>query len=63
VVIPKKDIKNVGSLSDEDMVYLTDAFSAMRWIVNKEGLTDYQIHTNGRGLQEVTYLHFHLVAE
>ncbi len=63
VVIPKKDIKNIGSLSDEDMGYLTDAFSAMREIVNRESLTQYRIFTNGPGHQNMTYLHFHLVSE
>lgn len=63
VVIPKKDIKDIGSLSEEDMGYLIDAFAVMRGIINQQKLTRYKIYTNGPGLQKMTYLHFHLVSE
>ena len=63
VVIPKKDIKNIGSMSDADMAYLSDAFSVIKEIINNEKLSNYWVYTNGPELQKVTYLHFHLISE
>jgi histidine triad (HIT) family protein len=62
LVIPKKDIKNIGELSDADRESLIDAFAVMREIVNEKGLVNYRVTTNGPGYQGVTYLHFHLTA-
>ncbi len=61
VIIPKKDIKNIGELRGEDASYLTDVFLVARHIIEKEKLTRYRIFTNGPIYQDVTYLHFHLV--
>ena len=63
VIIPKKDIKNIGEISEADAQYLTDAFSVARWIIEQEKLSEYRFYTNGPGSQDVTYLHFHLVTE
>ncbi len=63
VIIPKKDIKNIGEISEADTQYLTDAFFVVRWIIEQEKLSKYRFYTNGPGSQDVTYLHFHLVAE
>ncbi len=62
LVIPKKDIRNAGDLSDSDRESLIDLFSVMGEIIREKNLTDYQILTNGPGYQTVSYLHFHLVA-
>jgi len=62
VIIPKKDIKNIGEISEGTVGYLVDAFLVAREIIEKERLSKYQIYTNGPGVQDVTYLHFHLVA-
>lgn len=62
VVIPKKDIKDIGRISDEDMPYLQDAFKVMRYLIDREHLKGYRIFTNGPGLQSVAYLHFHLIS-
>jgi diadenosine tetraphosphate (Ap4A) HIT family hydrolase len=61
VIIPKKDIKNIGEFREEDASYLTDVFLVARHIIEKEKLTRYRIFTNGPSYQDVTYLHFHLV--
>jgi len=61
VIVPKKDIKNIGELREEDASYLIDAFLVARHIIEKEKLTRYRIFTNGPCYQDVTYLHFHLV--
>jgi hypothetical protein len=63
VIIPKKDIKNIGEISEADTQYLTDAFFVVRWIIEEKKLSKYRFYTNGPGSQNVTYLHFHLVAE
>lgn len=63
VIIPKKDIKNIGEISEADTQYLTDAFFVVRWIIEQEKLSKYSFYTNGPGSQDVTYLHFHLVGE
>ncbi|MEK6776036.1 MAG: HIT domain-containing protein [bacterium] len=62
VIIPKKDIKNIGKLSREDDPYLIDAYEVARDMIEKKKLSDYRFYTNGPGFQDVTYLHFHLQA-
>ena len=62
VIIPKKDIKNIGEFSEDDREYLVDAFRLIREIVAEKELVDYNVSTNGPGYQAVTYLHFHLIA-
>ncbi len=61
--VPKKDIKNIGELTDEDNEYIIDLFSTIVAIVNKLGIKNYKLWTNGPERQDVTYLHFHLGAE
>jgi hypothetical protein len=63
VIIPKKDIKNIGDISEADAQYLIDAFFVAEWIIERRNLSKYRFYTNGPGYQVVTYLHFHLVAE
>ena len=62
VIIPKKDIKDVGDISESDKEYLIDAYAVIGQIVREENLTQYKIYTNGPYYQTVTYLHFHLLA-
>ena len=63
VIVPKKDIKNIGEISEADSPYLIDAYLVARSLIEKEGLLNYRLSTNGPGFQDVTYLHFHLVAD
>ena len=58
LVIPKKDIKNIGDLSDADGEYLIDAFKVAREIIKEKNLTNYRLTTNGPGYQSATYMHF-----
>ena len=60
VIIPKKDIKNIGEISEADLPYLNDVFFVARRIIEKKNLVRYRLSTNGPGWQDVTYLHFHL---
>lgn len=61
VLVPKKDIPDTSQISAEDAPYLTDLFLTARKLIEEKGLSDYQIYTNGPGLQSVGYLHLHLV--
>ena len=61
--VPKKDIKNIGELTDEDKEYIIDLYSTVVAVINRQGIKDYTLLTNGPGLQDVAYLHFHLTAE
>jgi histidine triad (HIT) family protein len=63
VILPKKDIKNIGELTDADAPYLTDAFFVIRKIIEDKKFSKYYLFTNGPDFQKVTYLHFHLIAE
>ncbi len=63
VILPKKDISDIGQASTEDQPYLMDMFLVARKIVEKEGLSDYRLFTNGPGKQSVAYLHFHLMGK
>ena len=61
--VPKKDIKNIGELTDEDSEYIIDIFSTIVEVINKLETKNYKLWTNGPANQDVTYLHFHLGAE
>lgn len=62
VIIPKKDIKNLGEASQEDKEYLLDVFAVISKIVKEQHLEQYRVVTNGPAYQTATYLHFHLMA-
>ncbi len=63
IIIPKKDIKNIGELTTEDQAYLIDAYAVIQDLIKSEHLKTYIVKTNGPGYQDVAYLHFHLMAE
>ena len=63
VIIPKKDIKFVEDITEEDADYITDAYAVMAALIREQNLKDYKIITNGPGFQTVEYLHFQLVSE
>jgi hypothetical protein len=63
VVFPKRDIKDIASISVEDGPTVLECIEHLRWLVETHALSRYRVETNGSGLQHVTYLHFHLVSE
>ncbi len=63
LIIPKKDIKNIGEISEADAGYLIDAFLVARRIIEENKWSEYYILTNGPGYQDATYLHFHLTTK
>jgi diadenosine tetraphosphate (Ap4A) HIT family hydrolase len=62
VVFPKKDIKDIAHISVDDQPYVQDCLAIVRALVVENDLRTYRVETNGPGLQNVTYLHFHLVS-
>ena len=63
VLVPKKDIRDFGQITAEDHAYLVDIFLVARRLAEKEGLRGYVLYTNGRDLQAVAYMHFHMEGE
>jgi len=63
IILPKKDILDVGDLSSDDAAYIAESFEVMADIVRAQHLTNYRVITNGPGFQQVQYLHFHLLAQ
>lgn len=63
VIVPKKDLKDIGDISEANAAYLTDAYLVARHLIEKHHLIRYSLATNGPGYQSVTYLHFHLTSE
>jgi len=62
VLFPKKDIKDIGDVAREDEPYVIDCITLIRSLILEHGLRDYRVYTNGPGLQDIRYLHFHLIA-
>ena len=63
LIFPKKDIKNIGEISESNAGYFIDMYLVARRIIEEEKLSKYMLYTNGPGYQDVTYLHFHLEAD
>jgi hypothetical protein len=63
IFAPKKDIKDIGDFSEVDREYLIDFFAVISTVIKQEELQDYKLWSNGPGIQDVTYLHFHLGAK
>lgn len=51
VIIPKKDLKDIGDISEENAPYLTDAYLVARHLIEKHKLSVYSLGTNGPGYQ------------
>jgi len=61
VILPKRDIKDIGELAADDIPYLIDAYRVARWLIEEKKLSNYRFYTNGPDFQDITYLHFHLM--
>jgi diadenosine tetraphosphate (Ap4A) HIT family hydrolase len=62
VLFPKKDIRNITTLTLADTPYVMGCLAMIRDLVLRDKLDKYRVHTNGPGYQDVAYLHFHLIA-
>lgn len=63
LILPKKDLRNLTDLTDENEAYVTDCLRQATKIINDQALVNYRIITNGPGYQNASYLHFHLLAD
>jgi hypothetical protein len=62
VLFPKHDTRNITSLTREDSPYVLGCFAMARELVVRDKLKAYRLQTNGPALQDIAYLHFHLIA-
>lgn len=60
LIIPKRDIRNIADATAADREYITDALLVAGELVRERKLTRYEVTTNGPGVQQAAYLHFHL---
>jgi len=60
VLLPKRDIKNIGRIAPGDEAYLVDLMAVAARLVREDKMSEYRLWTNGPGEQAVGYLHFHL---
>jgi diadenosine tetraphosphate (Ap4A) HIT family hydrolase len=61
VIIPKRDLKNIGDITPADSAYVLDVMLVARQLIERHHMHNYNLYTNGPELQSVTYWHFHLV--
>lgn len=63
LVIPKREIVNIGSMSAEDTALVGHLMSVCRTVAEQEGLEDFRVITNsGAGAgQTVFHLHLHVI--
>lgn len=64
LLVPKRSIPNMLSLSPADNDFLQDVFSIVGTLVNELELTDtgYSLTCNGGAYQDIPHLHFHLIS-
>ncbi len=62
LVIPKKKITSISTLTTENGVYVQEVFLAIKEIVKKNEWdeSEYSVIINGGTRQEIPQLHFHL---
>jgi len=62
VIVPRRDIKDLGDLRKGDEAYVVDAVAVAGRLARTYGLRRWQFFTRGPDEQTVRYLHFHLVS-
>ena len=60
VLFPKRDTRDISTLTDADLPYVAGCFALVRQLVERDHLLNYRVETNGEGKQDIAYLHFHL---
>ena len=63
VLFPKHDVKNIATLTPEDIPFVVGCFAMVRELVLRDKLEAYTVYTNGPGEQDIAYLHFHLTVK
>jgi len=62
VLFPKHDTRNIATLTSEDSRYVLGCLAMARELVARDNMKAYRLETNGPALQDIAYLHFHLIA-
>lgn len=66
LVVPKKEIKTLNDICEEDAIYLNNIFFAIKSIAKEQNFDEegYRVinNCNKFGGQEVYHLHFHILA-
>ena len=62
VLFPKHDTRNITTLTPEDSPYVLGCFAMARDLIVRDKLKAYRLQTNGPALQDIAYLHFHLIS-
>jgi hypothetical protein len=60
VLFPKHDTRNITTMTEQDTPFVLGCFAMARELVARDKLRNWRLITNGPGLQDVAYLHFHL---
>jgi len=63
VFLPRRDVRNIMELTADDLPSLAGCLALAREQLALAGIRDYRVVTNGPGLQHVTYLHVHVIAD
>ncbi|MFI4980661.1 MAG: hypothetical protein ACHQIO_09945 [Nevskiales bacterium] len=63
VFFPLRDIRNLLDMAPGDEKYIQGCIALMRQLVDRRGMRNWKIVSNGPGKQEIAYLHFHLLQE
>ena len=61
VFFPTRDVRNLLEITPDDEKYVVGCIALMRQVVAERSISDWRIVTNGPGVQEIDYLHFHLI--
>jgi Scavenger mRNA decapping enzyme C-term binding len=61
VLFPKHDSRNITTLTDEDAPFVMGCFAMVRELVARDSMRVWRMLTNGPAMQDVAYLHFHLI--
>ena len=61
VLLPKHDTRNITTMTEADAPYVLGCFALARELIARDKIQNWRLLTNGPVLQDVAYLHFHLV--
>jgi hypothetical protein len=63
VFFPTRDMRNLLDIAPGDEKYLMGCIALMRKVADERGMHNWKILSNGPGVQEIAYLHFHLIQD
>lgn len=62
LLVPRRPIGSMKELDADDAPFMVDLFATVRLLVDQLHLEGYRLICNGGAYQDVSYLHFHLIA-